>query len=259
MTFSKCKKCDIQTMNLENVQLPHADSSAEIISETPMLPPPQPSTSHFPPSFEQVAPKPIVTQAETTEPSISAGKTPEVPKEKEVSPTNVEEEMSKIEEENTITDLNDKIKEPDVELDVVTGSSKIEEENTITDLNEKIKESDVELDVVTGSDSIGMTNVDELETIQEQKLQPAIENEEVMIEIESAISEMRGLTYAAVEEGKLCQEAIENHSILVEKVLEKAVGDDNDADDGTWKDVFDAANQKTDHLVKAQVSLAPSY
>ena len=230
MTFSKCKKCDIQTMNLENVQLPHADSSAEIISETPMLPPPLPSTSHFPPSFEQVAPKPIVTKAETTEPSISAGKTPEVPKEKEVSPTNVEEEMSKIEEENTITDLNDKIKEPDVELDVVTGI-----------------------------DSIGMTNVDELETIQEQKLQPAIENEEVMIEIESAISEMRGLTYAAVEEGKLCQEAIENHSTLVEKVLEKDVGDGNDADDGTWKDVFDAANQKTDHLVKAQVSLAPSY
>ena len=223
-------------MNLENLKVSPApleltpdNPSAEITTETPMLPPPLPSTSHFPPPFEQVAPKSIVNKEKTVEQSIIVEKQ-EIPKEKEMSPINIEMDTSKLEEETSNTDINDKIREPDHALDAITDN-----------------------------DSIGMTTVDKIETIDLQKSYTVTENESVITEIESAISEMNDLTGAAVEEGAMCQAAIENHSLLVEKVLEKAVGDDNDAEDGTWKDVFDAANQKTARIEKAQVSVASSY
>ena len=75
-----------------------------------------------------------------------------------------------------------------------------------------------------------------------------------MTDIESAILNMNDLTKSAENASKSCQEAIERHSVLVEKVLQKAVGDDNDADDGTWRDVFEAANIKSDAMHNAQVS-----
>ena len=196
-----------------------------------MFPPPLPSTSHFPPPFEQVAPKSTSNKEGTNEPSIIVAKTPEIPKEKEVSPTNIETDKK----------------------------YKTEEENSRTVLNGKISGPDIELDALAENHSIAMKKVEETEAIGLQELPADAEKESIITEIESAMSEINGLTYAAEQEGKLCQEAIDNHSALVEKVLEKAVGDDNDADDGTWKDVFDAANQKTDHLGKAQVSQGLSY
>jgi len=145
-------------------------------------------------------------------------KTPEIPKEKEVSPTNFETDKEyKTEEENSSTVLNDKTSGPDMELDVLAEN-----------------------------DSTAMEKVEETEAIHMQELPADAEKEGIITEIESAMSETNGLTDAA-EEGKLSQEAIENRSALVEK----AVGD-NDADDGTLKDVFDAANQKTDNLGEAQ-------
>ena len=50
------------------------------------------------------------------------------------------------------------------------------------------------------------------------------------------------------------KDAVKNHSVLVEKVLENAIGNDNDSDDGTWTDVFEAANKKAETLDLAQVN-----
>ena len=81
-----------------------------------------------------------------------------------------------------------------------------------------------------------------------------LRNEGIISEIESSILSMNGLIDAADKAAQYCQEAIKSHNTLVEKVLEKAVGDADDADDGTWKDVFDAANTKSVQLERAQVS-----
>ena len=97
------------------------------------------------------------------------------------------------------------------------------------------------------------------EPMQFEEITSTAKKDAIITEIESAISSMNGLTEAAEKAGQSCQEAIESHGILVEKILEKAVGDDIDADDGTWKDVFDAANKKSDQLERAQVNLNHHY
>ena len=48
---------------------------------------------------------------------------------------------------------------------------------------------------------------------------------------------------------------MKNHSLLVEKVLENAIGNDSETDDGTWTDVFEAANKKAETIEMAQVKL----
>merc|ERR1712080_25708 len=181
------------------LEVPTATSSVEMKSETSMLPPPLPSTSHFPPPFEQVTPKSFSNKEGTNEPSIIVAKTPEIPKEKEVSSTTIETDKKyKTEEENSSTVSDDKIGGPNIELNVPAENN-----------------------------SLAMKKVEETEAIQMQELPTNAEQEGIITEIESAMSEINSLTDAAEQEGKLCQEAIENHSSLVEKVLEKAVGDDN--------------------------------
>ena len=124
-------------------------------------------------------------------------------------------------------------------------------------MNPEISEPGIEIDVHAENDSVTIPKV-ETADMNEQELRVETEKDTVISEVVSAMSELNDLMYTAEIQGKICKEAIEHHSLLVEKVLENAVGDDNDADDGTWKDVFDAANQKTDHLAKAQVSLISS-
>ena len=75
-----------------------------------------------------------------------------------------------------------------------------------------------------------------------------------IVEIESAVSAMNILIEEAEKYEEICKNAVKNHSVLVEKVLENAIGNDNDADDGSWTGVFDAANKKAEALESAQVN-----
>ena len=75
-----------------------------------------------------------------------------------------------------------------------------------------------------------------------------------ILEIKSAVSAINFLIKEAEKYEKMCKDAVKNHSVLVEKVLENAIGNDNDSDDGTWTDVFEAANKKAETLDLAQVN-----
>merc|ERR1719322_657451 len=76
-----------------------------------------------------------------------------------------------------------------------------------------------------------------------------------IMEIESAVSAMNFLIEEAAKYEEMCKTAVKNHSVLVEKVLENAIGNDDDPDDGTWTDVFEAANKKAETLDMAQVQI----
>merc|ERR1719394_1457148 len=94
-----------------------------------------------------------------------------------------------------------------------------------------------------------------LETDTYSKTTNNIEDRPDILEIESAVSAMNFLIMEAEKYEKMCKDAVKNHSVLVEKVLENAIGNDNDSDDGTWTDVFEAANKKAETLDLAQVQI----
>merc|ERR1712226_21315 len=113
---------------------------------------------------------------------------------------------------------------------------------------------------VTDKQTINGSN-DKTSSVTEE---PFIKNEEKssdmekkadILEIESAVSSMNFLLDEAEKYEQICKNAVKNHSVLVEKVLENAIGNDSDTDDGTWTDVFEAANKKAETIEMAQVQI----
>ena len=139
--------------------------------------------------------------------------------------------------------------ESDQSLDVVV---KREEINTNILEDEKVLEIAQVLTPETENVILEKDLQLEIETTDEISLHNSIK-EKLLLEIQSAVTSMHDLTIAAEEAGKSCEEAIKTHSGLVETVLEKAVIEDSDADDRTWKDVFEAANVKSERFEYAQV------
>merc|ERR1719322_411789 len=93
------------------------------------------------------------------------------------------------------------------------------------------------------------------ETTPKEDAASDLEQRPDILEIESAVSAMNFLIEEAAKYEEMCKTAVKNHSVLVEKVLENAIGNDDDPDDGTWTDVFEAANKKAETLDMAQVQI----
>merc|ERR1719322_2069401 len=93
------------------------------------------------------------------------------------------------------------------------------------------------------------------ETTPKEDAASDLEQRPDILEIESAVSAMNFLIEEAAKYEEMCKTVVKNHSVLVEKVLENAIGNDDDPDDGTWTDVFEAANKKAETLDMAQVQI----
>ena len=176
------------------------------------------------------------------------------PKSSEMIPT---EEISSSKQESNLPsndDLEEEKQEQgvlgtDQSLDVVI---KREEINTNILEDEKVLEIAPVLTPETENVILEKDLKLKIETTDEVSLHNSIK-EKLLLEIESAVTSMHDHTIAAEEAGKSCEEAIKTHSGLVETVLEKTVIEDSDADDRTWKDVFEAANVKSERFEYAQV------
>ena len=130
--------------------------------------------------------------------------------------------------------------------------------NTTVRMEESAMKTDVLNDTIpTNSENVDPSPVnDKIVVKNEAMIKKELlieEKQQILAEIETTVSAMCDTINSAEKAGSVCKEAIEKHGVLVEKVLEKVVGDDSDADDGTWKDVFEAANKKADHMQQAQV------
>ena len=245
--------------------------------------PPLPSTSKFPTSFQQIPPK--TTSTEKKEPDNENTDTSEKSV-TEVTDITADEEKTKVVDdvaEETI-ELDVKSDVQDIPKGVVHDSEeKVTEqvanvqdipENIVHDAEEKVTEqvADKEQDVVeiappTASSAQDIIDEASLSSVQIGQLsstsEPILLNSDIpsdldkrpdIVEIESAVSAMNFLIEEAEKYEEICKNAVKNHSVLVEKVLENAIGNDNDADDGSWTGVFDAANKKAEALEMAQVN-----
>ena len=243
--------------------------------------PPLPSTSKFPTSFQQIPPK--ITSTEKKELDIENTDTSEN-NVTEVTDISTDEEKTKV--------VNDVVEET-MELDVVKSDVQDipkdvvhEEEEKVTEQvadkepdavheeKEKVEEQivDKELDVVEiappttlseqdikDETSLSSVQIGQLSSMSEPILPKLdipgdLDKRPDIVEIESAVSAMNFLIEEAEKYEDICKNAVKNHSVLVEKVLENAIGNDNDADDGSWTGVFDAANKKAEALEMAQVN-----
>merc|ERR1719322_611837 len=93
------------------------------------------------------------------------------------------------------------------------------------------------------------------ETTPKEDAASDLEQRPDIMEIESAVDAMNFLIEEAAKYEEMCKTAVKNHSVLVEKVLENAIGNDDDPDDGTWTDVFEAANKKAETIEMAKVQI----
>ena len=182
--------------------------------------PPLPSTSKFPSSLEQVQPKqPIKNEPPTDKLEDNVEKT-------------ISSEILKSKETTDVVD----------DLEIVDSVPNEEK----TEFVHNAKKTD------TFQLTQEPTSNQEEDTYS--KTTSTSEDRPDILEIESAVSAMNFLIKEAEKYEKMCKDAVKNHSVLVEKVLENAIGNDNDSDDGTWTDVFEAANKKAETLDLAQVN-----
>merc|ERR1712018_157962 len=118
----------------------------------------------------------------------------------------------------------------------------------------KVK-GEIAIDKQTIKSSNGKSSVTEEPFIKNEEESSDTEKRADILEIESAVSSMNFLLDEAEKYEQICKNAVKNHSLLVEKVLENAIGNDIDADDGTWTDVFEAANKKAETIEMAKVQI----
>ena len=182
-----------------------------------------PSTSKFPPPLQQVSPKtPSTDDIDKFEDNAAkdVGNTTEIPK--DVIKTDI-------------------IQVTDTKLEVAQDTPQAKGKTAI--------------DTHATNSSISTTSSATKETIINDEESSNTEKRSDIIEIESAVSSMNFLIDEAEKYEQICKNAVKNHSVLVEKVLENAIGNDSDTDDGTWTDVFEAANKKAETIEMAQVKL----
>ena len=246
--------------------------------------PPLPSTSKFPTSFQQIPPKTTSTEKKESDNENTDTSAKNVT---EVTGITTDEEKTK-----AVDDVAEEIIELDLvksdgqdipKDDVHDEEEKVTEQvadaqdlpkNVVHESEEKVTEqvADKELDVVeiappTASSAQDIIDEASLSSVQIGQLsstsEPILLNSDIpsdldkrpdIVEIESAVSAMNFLIEEAEKYEEICKNAVKNHSNLVEKVLENAIGKDNDADDGSWTGVFDAANKKAEALEMAQVN-----
>ena len=201
-------------LEIENIDEPKKENL--LSSHAPL-----PSTSKFPSSLQQVQPKqPVKNEAPTDKVE-----------------DNAEEKMISSEVLKS-TEATDAVKDSE-NVDSVLSEEK-------TELVHNAKETD--------TFQLNQEPTSNLETDTYSKTTNNPEDRPDILEIESAVSAMNFLIMEAEKYEKMCKDAVKNHSVLVEKVLENAIGNDNDSDDGTWTDVFEAANKKAETLDLAQVN-----
>merc|ERR1712018_796416 len=133
---------------------------------------------------------------------------------------------------------------------VYPTDEKIEEVQDTTQVK-----GEIAIDKRTIKSSNGKSSVTEEPFIKNEEESSDTEKRADILEIESAVSSMNFLLDEAEKYEQICKNAVKNHSLLVEKVLENAIGNDSDADDGTWTDVFEAANKKAETIEMAKVQI----
>jgi len=223
--FSTSSKEEIKENNLTMQIIPpplETENIVELKKENSLSShPPLPSTSKFPSSLEQVQPKqPIKNEPPTDKLEDNVEKT-------------ISSEILKSKETTDVVD----------DLEIVDS---VPNEET-TEFVHNAKKTD------TFQLTQEPTSNQEEDTYS--KTTSTSEDRPDILEIESAVSAMNFLIKEAEKYEKMCKDAVKNHSVLVEKVLENAIGNDNDSDDGTWTDVFEAANKKAETLDLAQVQI----
>ena len=205
--------------------------------EPPPPPPPLPSTSKFPSSLQQVPPK------QTVKKEISADKLESNVEEKLIAPSESEKSIQ------TPPTAQDVDKTADIPIEEKTDAVLEAEKTDIVQVTGKDEPLIIETAPIDSPEPVIIE-----ETTPKEDAASDLEQRPDIMEIESAVSAMNFLIEEAAKYEEMCKTAVKNHSVLVEKVLENAIGKDDDPDDGTWTDVFEAANKKSETLDMAQVS-----